>query len=39
MNLADDGYGVSAGYTYGYYRRLSPTWLRLMAAVHAFELG
>lgn len=50
MNLPDDGYGVSTGYTYGYYRRLSPTWLRLMAAVHSvpfpegepfryFELG
>ena len=50
MIESDDGYGVSTGYTYGYYRRLSPSWLRLMATIHSvpfpegepfryFELG
>ena len=50
MNASDDGYGVTTGYTYGYYRRLSPSWLRLMATIHSvpfpegepfryFELG
>ena len=50
MTESDDGYGVSTGYTYGYYRRLSPSWLRLMATIHSvpfpagepfryFELG
>ena len=26
-----DGYGVQSGYNFGYYRQLSPTWLRLVA--------
>ena len=50
MSELDDGYGVKTGYTFGYYRRLSPTWLRLMAMIHSvpfpdgkpfryFELG
>lgn len=48
--IEQDGYGVSTGYTHGYFRRLSPTWLRFIASVHGvpfpegeplryFELG
>lgn len=34
----DDGYGVSTGYTYGYYRKLSPTWLRFVAAARGLTI-
>ena len=51
MNLSiADGYGVRSGYTYGYYKQLSPSWLRLVAlsrgiafpaeeSLRYFELG
>lgn len=31
MPRREDGYGIFTGYTRGYYRRLSPNWLRFLA--------
>lgn len=39
MSSQADGYGVFTGYTPGYYRRLSPNWLRFVAALRDIPIS
>src|SRR3546814_19474461 len=32
------GYNVSAGYTYGFYRELTPDWMNFGALLHGFRV-